>query len=66
MYKNALLFDGSRISARIQADIIFSGPRKNRKFFRKKKEKSVKFCTKMPLVPIGQEFRSKSNFSILA
>ena len=31
-----------------------------------RKKKSCKFCSKMPLVPFGQEFRPKCNFVIFA
>ena len=40
---------------------------KDGKFFQKiKKKNSCKICTKIPLVPIGQEFRPECNVSIFA
>ena len=45
---------------------IFSGPRKKWKILQKEKKKKVKFYTKMPLVPTGQEFRPKCNVAIFS
>ena len=47
-------------------DSVFCGQRKKRKILRKEKKNWGKFCTKMPLVLIGIEFRPECNVAIFA
>ena len=47
-------------------DRIFSGPRENWKILSNEKKNSWKICTRIPLVPIVQEFRPKCNVTIFA
>ena len=48
------------------ANRLFSGPRIKWKIILKEKKLMVKFCTKMPLVSTGQEFRPECNVAIFA
>ena len=47
-------------------DCIFSGPREKWKIISKEKKNSWKNCTRIPLIPTGQEFRPECNVTIFA